>query len=335
MRIIKEVLQYFPEALAVADNDGNLPIHTAVGCLQAHDLGQVVVLLLLDEARKQVQRGLRFSQTQHANQVDESSVPSEISSTLDDIEAEHCTMVLNGRNEMPLITAIRARAGRKIIEALINDPGGSSAVTWQDLEGNNSLHLLVSEEFRDLASVMTVVKVSPEAACARNHDGMLPIEIACINMLPSEVILALVLVDLPFEIHDAHRPTVRKGFGASWNYLTCECDDYFIAVVEEVLLLCSYPQVLSLCFHNEDILSKATPKCRQAMQRALRFLGRFEFIGKGDPASVDEMGSQQFTAIDFGEENERRVLLKIYNNYETFRKEVSYFLGSSHNTGSA
>jgi hypothetical protein len=319
---IRIMLNHFPGAVAVANNEGNLPIHLAVGSLHG-DIGVDVVYLLLDEAQKQVDAGLCFAHKHTAGELDDSSDDSRQSANLgvmDDLHSS-CHLVLNGVNATPLMTAIRARAGWKIIEALVCDPGGSSSVCYKDHERNNALHLLVSESFMDPASVMTVVKVAPEAALFWNDDGMRPIELACMNLLPSEVILALVLVDLPFEVDDVHG-TIREDFGGSWFFLVCECDDQYLAVVEEVLFLCSYPQVRALCFYSDNILTRATPKCREAIQRSLRFLGRFEFIGSGPDGSKAD-GCQIFAAIDYGGDHERRVVLKNYADQDLFHKEVS------------
>jgi hypothetical protein len=320
--IVRAVIDFFPGALAVADNDGNLPIHTAVSSVQS-DEGASVVFLLLDEARSQVAKGLRFSSQRKQDDRDDTSIDSDEPGPLSDMAATHCNMVMNSYGDTPLFTAIHARAGWKIIESLMGEPGGSATVLQKDRQGNNALHLLVSEAYLDSASVMCLLKIAPEAACVRNGDGMLPIEIASLGMLPSEVVLALVLVDLPFEVDDVMCDSARDGFGASWFYLACECDDHYLTVVEEVLGLCSYAQVRRLCFYNEAFIARATPKCRELLQHALRFLGRFEFVGTEVPDGSSTQGYQLFAAIDYGEGSERRVLLKNYTSLDLFHAEVS------------
>jgi hypothetical protein len=319
--MVKAVLDCFPAAVVVADNDGNLPIHAAVGALQDDD-GADVVYLLLDEAEKLVREGHRFNNKQRISDADESSIDAETIPLIVE-DSAHCTTVLNRHDETPLVTAIRSQAGWKVINALIGWSGGAQSVLWTDYEGDNALHLLVSETYNDSASIMAVLKAVPEAAAVRNKYGMLPVEIACLNLLPEEVILALVLVDLPFEVDDIRCEKVRDGFGSSWFYLTCECDDHYLAVVEEVLNLCSYPQIRALCFYNDDILSRASPKCREAMQRSLRFMGRFEFVSNSALSSPNSSGYQLFAAVDYDDRVERRVLLKNYTNHDLFEQEVS------------
>lgn len=152
------------------------------------------------------------------------------------------------------------------------------------------------------------------------------------QMLPREVILALVLVDLPINLDQKVGVEVRDGFGGSWWYLTCECDDHYVDVVDEVVSILSYPQVRETCFmkgsSDESLISRATPKCRNVLQRALRFVGRFEFLGSLKTHSNDARGLKAFDALDFGTKlspfpDGRRVLLKCYAREDVFTKEVS------------
>lgn len=151
------------------------------------------------------------------------------------------------------------------------------------------------------------------------------------QMLPREVILALVLVDLPFDLDKKNNVKVRDGFGDSWWYLTCVCDDCYADVVEEVIAICSYQQVREMCFlknaSNETLISRASPKCRSVLQRALRFVGRFEFVGSSALYTDVSAGVKVFDALDFGtpsnSTNEpRRVLLKCFAREEQYMKEV-------------
>ncbi|GKY96491.1 hypothetical protein MPSEU_000608500 [Mayamaea pseudoterrestris] len=320
--IIRTMLNYFPGAVAVANNEGNLPLHLVAATLRG-DLGVDVVYLLLDEARKQVDDGLRFTNKLSTDEPDDASEVSRSSTSFDRNEGLYsCSLVLNGLHATPLMTAIHARAGWRVIEALASDSGEYSSVCYRDQSGNNALHLVVSEPYIDPAAALTLVKAAPDAVLCINDNGMSPIAMACINCMPSEVVLALVLVDLPFEVNDL-RGNIRDGYGASWYLLVCECDDHYVSIVEEVLILCSYLQVRTLCFYAKDILARATPKCREAMQRALRFLGRFEFLGSECPGISQEDGCQVFAAIDYGSDTERRVILKNYTNENIFQAETS------------
>jgi hypothetical protein len=151
------------------------------------------------------------------------------------------------------------------------------------------------------------------------------------QMLPREVILALVLVDLPISLDQKVDVEVRDGFGGSWWYLACECDDHYVDVVEEVVSILSYPQVREACFmpggSDESLISRATPKCRNVLQRALRFVGRFEFLGNKQSQTDDARGLKVFEALDFGTKSHpipdgRRVLLKCFAREDVYLKEV-------------
>jgi hypothetical protein len=147
-------------------------------------------------------------------------------------------------------------------------------------------------------------------------------------MMPEEVILSIALVDLPIDIDDRDGIKVRKDRGASWSFLTGDCDDHMVHVVEEILSICSFQQLQELCFLKEagseqTILDKATPKCREAMNRTLRFLGRFEFIGDGPLFSDLQTGFKAFDALDFGGNEEGKpVLLECYQNEFDFENRV-------------
>lgn len=69
--------------------------------------------------------------------------------------------------------------------------------------------------------------------------------------------LALVMVDLPFQFTNSdYVVPVREDKGKSWWYIACHCDDKYAGVVEEVLRVCSYPQVRQLCFMERSAYSE-------------------------------------------------------------------------------
>jgi len=347
--IAKKTLDYFPSAVAVADNDGNLPIHTAVAAVKG-DACVDIVNLLLDEADRQVKdpSGARFQNKVALKDSDvsvgKSSDVSVAASSTDSDDVVHCNLVLNTRGDTPVMTAIHSRAGWKVINALILGQGGTKAVLCQDIEGNNALHLLVSEEYKDQAAVMCVLKAAPEAATVRNEDGMLPIEIACRHDFHREVILALVLVDLPFELDDLECERYEGSVvrGGSWVFLASESDDHYADIVEEVVSLCSYPQARELCFFDgglgETLLARATPRCRHILQRSLRFMERFEFVGSLDDGGQIESDNADakvafrlFEAIDYGTRSQpfeegRPVILKCYVSEKLYEEEVRQML---------
>ena len=154
------------------------------------------------------------------------------------------------------------------------------------------------------------------------------------NVMPREVILALVLVDLPIDLDEKEGTKVREGFGGSWCFLTCECDDHYADVVEEVISICSYSQVRELCFakcgpnqSGGSVITRATPICRLALRKALRFVGRFEFLGSAALHTDVSLGLKVFEALDFGTDEDeledgRRVLLRCYSREKSYLQEV-------------
>jgi hypothetical protein len=152
--------------------------------------------------------------------------------------------------------------------------------------------------------------------------------------MPDEVILAMALFDLPFDIDDKDIIKLRDDHGGSWRFLVCECDDHYVDIVQQILMICTFQQVRELCFakrgssqQHDTVISRATPKCKVVLSHALRFLGRFEFLGD-TPLEVDSsVGLKVFDALDFadaeGNEEGRRVILKCYSVYDSFAKSVS------------
>ncbi|KAG7368774.1 ankyrin repeat domain protein [Nitzschia inconspicua] len=340
LMIVQTVLKLFPKAVAIADNMGNIPLHVAAECLDG-TTGVDVVYLLIDEAERQLSDpfGARFRNKLKLEEVIQEdmstismSTDREAESSINDGEL-HCTMVLNNQGETPLLAAIRSRKGWEIIEALLSGPDGHRAALSQDADQNNALHLLVGE-FQDATAAMSILKMVPEAATVRNGSGMLPIEMACMLMMPEEVILAIALVDLPFSIDDQNGINVHEGRGGSWYFLTCESDDHMIEIVQEIVSICSFQQLRELCFmidtnSGNTVIERATPKCRAILSQALRFLGRFEFVGNGPILADPNTGFKAFDALDFGGDEiyeGKRVLLECYDSEEQFEQRVHTLL---------
>jgi hypothetical protein len=152
-------------------------------------------------------------------------------------------------------------------------------------------------------------------------------------MLPNEVILALALVDLPINLDATDAPLPKDGFGASWWYLVCECDDYYFNIVQEVASLCTFPQIRSLCLLQNGVgdvlLARATPKCRSFLFTVLRIVGRYEFV-ENSPIYTDD-GVAAFNALDFGSQFDpipggKSVVLKCYTSEQSFQKHVSFYI---------
>jgi hypothetical protein len=140
-----------------------------------------------------------------------------------------------------------------------------------------------------------------------------------------------VLADLPIDLDRKHDITVTEERGASWWYLTCECDDFYVNVVEEVVSLCTLAQIRTICSvkgaSGESLLERSTPSCQSVLQAANRFVGRFEFDENNPVFTENAQGLRVFDAQDFGDIDDadaegRRVVLKCFAKKEFFEREV-------------
>jgi len=176
---LRKLLSYFPGAVAVSDNHGNLPIHTAASVMKG-EVGAAIAAMLLEEADNQAKSptGTRFRNKSISKDAGDISLDGEAGlEESEDIVL--CNLVRNDNGETPLMTAIKHHADWQIIESIVKAAGGIDAILSCDSAQNNALHLLVSDPENEPASVMSMLKLAPQAACCRNDDGMLPIEIAC------------------------------------------------------------------------------------------------------------------------------------------------------------
>lgn len=182
--LIRTVLDYFRASVAVPDDEGNLPLHTAASVLRG-EVGVDVIHLLLDEAARQLDDpyGARFKNKMTMEDFDAMSFgteptesPTDLSNVVD--EVIYCTMVTNDAGESPLMSAIHARAGWEVVDALLKGNGGQHSALLTDREKNNALHLLVGGEYQDSAAALAILKHAPKTARQRNEEGMLPIEVS-------------------------------------------------------------------------------------------------------------------------------------------------------------
>ena len=155
---------------------------------------------------------------------------------------------------------------------------------------------------------------------------------ACMKRVSLEVILELVLADLPIHLDDKACLNPKSG-GESWWFLACECNDRYLDVVEELISICSYQQVHALCFMTQSdsrstLISCASPECKEFLTVSLLYVGRFEFLESAYKAqsSVDEV--KMFEALDYGREDSpheegKKVTLYCYTNEEVYKSQVS------------
>jgi hypothetical protein len=158
---------------------------------------------------------------------------------------------------------------------------------------------------------------------------------ACMQMLPRDIILLTAMADLPIDIDRKHDVELLEGRGASLWYLACECDDFHIDVVEEIISLCTHSQARALSLlkgaSGEALVKRATPGCRSVLQSALRLAGRFEFTDSEVVFADDVRGLNVFKALDFADHLDsdgegKRVLLKNFRKRNAFEEEVCTYL---------
>ena len=156
------------------------------------------------------------------------------------------------------------------------------------------------------------------------------------NNLSNDITLAMSLLDLPIDLHQSYTKTLDcEYYGASWYFLTCDSNDDYIDVVQEILSLCSYHQIKELCFmrgpikrnkrfglvngqivgpeENDiippptfigSVISRATPKCKLQLRIALRFMGRYEFLSSKAISNDKGIGCKVFYALDYGTDDD-------------------------------
>ena len=150
--------------------------------------------------------------------------------------------------------------------------------------------------------------------------------------LPLEIILELVIADLPFHLDDKACANLKNG-GHSWWFLACECNDRYLDVVEELVAICTYQQVHALCFMTQSdsratLVSSASPECKEFLTVSLLFVGRFEFLDSAYSSEYTVSDDiKRFEALDYGQEDSpnekgRRVTLYCYTQEEMYIKQV-------------
>lgn len=164
-------------------------------------------------------------------------------------------------------------------------------------------------------------------------------KIAIEGRMPHEIIFAITLLDLPFDLDADVR--LKSGYGATWEFIATRCDDAYVDVIERIISMCNHHQLRELCFFRgyyepevgddkeeekeniRSVISRATPKVHEALRRSLRFMGRYEFVSgkscifqqsflrqtflrflnypEGEALFVDtSLGLKIFDAADFG-----------------------------------
>ncbi|KAL7514230.1 hypothetical protein ACHAXN_012970 [Cyclotella atomus] len=349
------ILALFHGGVCVKDNVGNMPLHTAARTLKG-DVGVDIIYQLMAVCNKlahdnpaHVRESIGGNVKKPKQLFDDTGTMittttdpfTDASGLEDSFPISLFCLAKNNSGDTPLTRAIKSLAGWQVIEALLSMTGGHMAVLEKNSGAQTALHLALEIDFNDASAVLAILKAAPSAAPIPDGSGVLPIELACMNCLQREIILALAIIDLPIDLGARQEAILRNGFGASWWFLVCESSDHYVDIVAEILSMCSHPQKTALCLtraihydSNKTVISCATPQCKLALVGSLRFLGRFEFTGGENRNNFAPERTQQFNATDFGTHEHpfdggRKVSLRCYMNDVEYIKETRHLNGIS------
>eukprot|EP00571_Detonula_confervacea_P002606 CAMPEP_0172321962 /NCGR_PEP_ID=MMETSP1058-20130122/44726_1 /TAXON_ID=83371 /ORGANISM="Detonula confervacea, Strain CCMP 353" /LENGTH=1322 /DNA_ID=CAMNT_0013037589 /DNA_START=174 /DNA_END=4139 /DNA_ORIENTATION=+ len=341
---VELILAMFPGAVVVKDHDGNTPLHIAAGTLRG-DLGADIINQLVEGCCTLMLVNKAFS-NKNTSFARNSSPNVEAASIMMDTETPEYILpndlranprfylLKNNKGETPLARAIVSLSGRQVVEALLNGIGGHIAVLDTNHASQNALHLALDSNFHDAAVVLSILKSTPSTATIVDGKGMHPIQLACMNSLQHEIILAIAIIDLPINLGAKGGTTLRNVFGASWWYLLCESHDMYAGVIKDVISLCSHPQKIALCLttagsrHDSRVaVNCATPLCKLELRRSLLFYGRLELVGGEKKIDVFTHHVHKFDAIDYGIhkdliQDEKKVSLVSYTDAQIYRKDA-------------
>ncbi|KAL3802358.1 hypothetical protein HJC23_007183 [Cyclotella cryptica] len=344
---VELILSLFREGVSVRDNDGNTPLHTAAGTLKGdvgvdviyqlmtvcHDLAHSDPVYLRESMAANVKKPKEFDDT--ATMVTTTTDPfTDASGVEGSFPGAVFCVAKNYNGDTPLARAIKSLAGWQVVEALLSMNGGHLAVLEKNSAYQNALHLVLERDFNDPTVVLAILKAVPSAAPVVDGSGILPIQLACMNCLQREIILAIAIIDLPIDLGARQEAILRNGFGASWWFLVCESDDRYVDIVTEILSMCTHSQKTALCLTkathngiNKSAIACATSRCKMALMNSLRFLGRFEFTGGQKKHDSPPDSTQQFIAIDYGTnelpiDGGRKVGLRCYMNDIDYIRET-------------
>ena len=284
------ILALFHGGVCVKDDDGNTPLHTVARSLKG-DVGVEVIYQLLTVCTKlakhnpihvkdsiggNVKKPKHFDDT--ATIITTTTEPFTDASELEEsFPSSLFCLAKDNNGDTPLAVAIKYSAGWQVIEALLNTNGGHLAVFKKNNASQTALHLSLEIDFIDASVVLAILKAAPSAAPMTDGSGILPIQLACTNCLQREIILAIAIIDLPIDLGSRQEAIMRNGFGGSWWFLVSESNDQHVDIVIEILSLCSHAQKTALCLtrtnhfgKDSTAISRATPKCKQALIASLR-----------------------------------------------------------------
>ena len=180
--------------------------------------------------------------------------------------------------DTPLVTALKSRCNAEVVIFLVQNYRGAAA--WQSGDGRSPLVLALEKNHNDEV-VISLIDQAPEfVSRVDKFAGLQPIDIAMKTKRSSEVVLKLVMSDLPIDIRDKESTDIKYHdlHGHSWKCVVSS--DEYLPVVVNILKKCTHAQRIALarmpCENEQAIFDRASPLCRQQLLIGLRLFGLIE-----------------------------------------------------------
>jgi ankyrin repeat protein len=186
VRIVVAVVEVFPDAIVIADNEGWNPIHLVTSSrLYRNEVKASIVLLFLRLSAKaaSMRNGVGFT-ILHIVVQDRAFDPFDLVENILSVRAEAASVCTNN-GDLPIHLAVQSKATVAIIRSLIAAfPDG---LKMKDRDGDLPLHFAVRNSCY-LEEIDLLISSHPLAVCVQNKDRELPLHYALRFGLPATVI---------------------------------------------------------------------------------------------------------------------------------------------------
>uniref|UniRef100_A0A7S1FUX9 Protein kinase domain-containing protein n=2 Tax=Corethron hystrix TaxID=216773 RepID=A0A7S1FUX9_9STRA len=250
--IAKTIIEIFPRGITIANNLGQLPIHSAC---HSESISIETIRIILENH-------YRF----HTN-----------SCKIDD------------KGDSPIHLAIKARAKLGVIAAFHDaDQTFFDSFLIPDSKGTLPLHTALQVKI-DKGFLLLIIKAAPAAGRIPNCNGEMPIVTATANNYPDDVIQKILEVDMPIDLSQ-RLDIVERDHGHSWWHVVINCNDRYLAVIQDMIKKPTLRQLVSLlqCPGPEEgtiVGSSMSPVCGEIFKGQLRKFGKYEIFDVFDSNS--------------------------------------------------
>lgn len=223
----------FSSAASVQNHDGHIPLHLALLTQQS----RIVVsnLIELDPSSRYI-ADADGNTPLHLTVIHyKGDIAYGISRLLDETGSK------NNLGQTALQCALLHSVGWQVVEQLREGIKDCPDALFMAIRGT------------DPKTVLSIIQTAPELVSRADSNGIYPIQVAIQNQLSFNILLSIALVDMP---------------GPTWYYLTCQSDDQYLNLVEELLIRTDQP-IRILCSyrgpHKKAVLDKASSKCQKLL----------------------------------------------------------------------